>query len=506
MSNPCIKKIIIVGGGTGGWMAAAYLAPALGAAVQIQLIESDEISTVGVGEATIPPIINFNQAIGLDENEFIKATQATFKLGIQFKNWGGLGESYFHGFGSMGHNTGIVDFHHYWLKMHQAGKAERVEDYSINLLACEHNKFRRASNEIPNSPLASIGHAFHFDAGLYAKFLRGLAEAKGVMRTEGKIASVQQQPETGFISSVTMENGDVHSADLFVDCSGFRGLLIEQTLQAGYDDWSHWLPMNRAWAVPCESVSPLTPYTRSTAHSAGWQWRIPLQHRTGNGHVYCNQYISDDEAASVLMNNLDGKALAEPRPLKFITGKRKKFWDKNVVAIGLSSGFMEPLESTSIHLIQKGIARLVSFFPDSGFNQTDIDEFNRQSTVEFEQIRDFIILHYKATKRSDSDFWNYMRTMPIPDTLQQKMDLFRSNGRIYRNNNELFTEVSWFQVMFGQGIRPQGYHPLADTKSEELIENMIKDVKRVMEGVVGLMPTHEQFIAQNCKAPPVSMM
>jgi tryptophan 7-halogenase len=505
MSNPGINKVLIVGGGTAGWMAASYLSQALGKHIAIQLIESDEISTVGVGEATIPPIINYNRTLGLDENEFIKATQATFKLGIQFRNWGGLGQSYIHGFGSMGHNTGLLDFYHYWLKMHQAGKADRIEAYSINLLACERNKFRRASSEIPNSPLEQIGHAFHFDAGLYAKYLRGFSEKHGVLRTEGKIANVQQHPESGFVRSVTMQNGDVHEADLFIDCSGFRGLLIEQTLKAGYDDWSHWLPMNRAWAVPCESVFPLTPYTRSTAHTAGWQWRIPLQHRTGNGHVYCNQYISDDEAASVLMNNLDGKALAEPRQLQFVTGKRKKFWDKNVVAIGLSSGFMEPLESTSIHLIQKGISRLVSFFPDSAFNQVDIDEFNRQSEVEFEQIRDFIILHYKATNRTDSAFWNYVRTMPVPDTLQQKMDLFQSNGRIYRNNNELFTETSWFQVMFGQGIHPQGYHPLVDSKSEELIEKMVNNVKDVMSGVANLMPTHDAFIAENCKAPPMAM-
>ncbi len=506
MSNKAIKKVVIVGGGTAGWMTASFLSQALPKDVQINLIESDEISTIGVGEATIPPIINFNLALGLDENTFIKDTQATFKLGIQFKNWGKLGDSYLHGFGSMGHSTGLIDFHQYWLKMHQAGKADRIEDYSINLLACEKNKFRRATNEYPNSPLEHIGHAFHFDAGLYAKFLRNYSEKNAVIRHEGKISSVQQQPETGFVTSVTMENGDVHSADLFVDCSGFRGLLIEQTLQTGYDDWSHWLPNNRAWAVPCESVSPLTPYTRSTAHSAGWQWRIPLQSRIGNGHVFSNNFMSEDEAASILMNNLDGKALAEPRLIKFVTGKRKKFWNKNVVAIGLSSGFMEPLESTSIHLIQKGISRLVSFFPNQGFNQVDIDEFNRQSLVEFEQIRDFIILHFHATQRTDSDYWNYVRTMPVPETLKNKIELFNSNGRIYRNNNELFTEVSWFQVMFGQGIKPQGYHPLVDAKSDELVEKMVANVKHVMHGVADLMPTHEQFIADNCKAPAMPMM
>ena len=500
-----VKRVLIVGGGTAGWMAASFLSQALGKNIRIEVVESDEISTVGVGEATIPPINNFNTALGIDENEFVKATQASFKLGIQFKNWGALGDSYIHGFGSMGHTTGVVDFHHYWLKMFQEGKVERTEDYSINLLACEKNKFLRATDKYPNSPLADIGHAFHFDAGLYARYLRGYSGQHGVVRTEGKITSVQQHPESGYLTSVTMESGAVIEADLFIDCSGFRGLLIEQTLNTGYHDWSHWLPVNRALAVPCESVSPLTPYTRSTARTAGWQWRIPLQHRTGNGHVYCSEFISDDEAASVLLSNLDGKPLADPRPLRFTTGMRKKFWDKNVVAIGLSSGFMEPLESTSIHLIQKGISRLVAFFPDKGFQQPDIDEFNRQSRVEFEQIRDFIILHYTVTRRDDTPFWNYVRTMSIPDTLKQKIDLFKSNGRVFRINNELFTEVSWFEVMFGQGIRPQGYHPLVDAKPADLIERMVGDVKRVMHGVVDLMPTHEAFIAENCKAEPLAV-
>lgn len=500
-----IRKVIIVGGGTAGWMTAAYLAQATGGKLAIQLIESDEISTIGVGEATIPPINNFNTALGIDENEFIKATQATFKLGIQFKNWGALGDDYIHGFGTVGQNTGFIGFHHYWLKMQQAGKVDNLDDYSINLLACRHNKFRRATNEIKNSPLEDIGHAFHFDAGLYAKYLRGYAEKHGVTRTEGRIESVQQHPETGFVTSVTLQSGAAHEADLFVDCSGFHGLLIEKTLQTGYDDWSHWLPMNRAWAVPCESVSPLTPYTRSTAHGAGWQWRIPLQHRIGNGHVFCSEYMGEDEARAVLLANLDGKPLAEPRLVKFVTGKRKQFWNKNVVAIGLASGFMEPLESTSIHLIQKGVSRLGSLFPNRGFSQTDIDEFNRQSLSEFEQIRDFIILHYHATRRDDTPFWNYARTMDIPDSLRRKIALFESSGRIFRDNDELFTWVSWLQVMHGQGIRARGYHPLVDNKSEELIEKMMADVKRVMHGVVNIMPRHEAFIEANCKAPPIKM-
>jgi tryptophan 7-halogenase len=500
-----IDTVLIVGGGTAGWMTAAFLTQAIGKRIRIRLVESDEISTIGVGEATIPPINNFNAALGIDEDEFVRATQATFKLGIQFRDWGWLGHEYIHGFGTMGHGTGVVDFHHYWLKMFQAGKVDRIEDYSINLLACERNKFLRAVPEARNSPLKDIGHAFHFDAGLYARFLRAYAEKHGVERIEGKITSVQQHPESGHVTTVTMQNGDVHAAELFVDCSGFHGLLIEKTLQTGYESYAHWLPCDRALAMPCASVSPLTNYTRSTAHAAGWQWRIALQHRIGNGHVYCSEYMSDDEAAAILKANLDGPPLGEPRPIRFVAGRRKRFWNKNVVAIGLSSGFMEPLESTSIHLIQKGVSRLVSFFPDRGFAEADIEEFNRQSQVEYEQIRDFIILHYKANRRTDSEFWKYCANMPIPAALQQKIDLFRAHGRVYRLNNELFQEASWFQVMFGQGIQPQGYHPLADAKPEELIVKMLADVRRVMHGVVEHMPTHEEFIAKHCQAPaPVS--
>jgi len=500
MRENCLKKVLIVGGGTSGWMSAAVLLHSLGKNYQIRLIESDEISTVGVGEATIPSIIKFYSLIGIDEDEFMRQTQATFKLGIQFKNWGALGDSYIHGFGSMGRKTGLVDFHHYWLRAHQAGKAARLDDYSINLLACEKNKFTRANMDNAGSPLADIRHAFHFDAGLFAKYLRHYSEKLGVTRTEGKITSVQIHPETGFVISVSTENGDVHAADLFIDCSGFRGLLIEQTLHTGYDDWSRWLPCDSALAVPCESVSPLLPYTRSSAHSAGWQWRIPLQNRIGNGHVFCSKYMSQDEATSILMGHLDGKALAEPRLIRFVTGKRKKLWNKNVVAIGLASGFIEPLESTSIHLIQQGIVRLIELFPDTGFHQADIDEYNRQSQTEFEQVRDFIVLHYHATKRDDSEFWNYCRHMDVPDSLKHKTELFRSNGRIFHQNDELFGESSWVQVMLGQGIQPLGYHPLVENTADEPVFKMMANVKSVMHQVVEKMPTHEQYIADHCKA------
>ncbi len=500
MAENTLRKVLIVGGGTAGWMTAAVLLHSLGRSYRIQLIESDEISTVGVGEATIPSILKFTELIGLDENEFMRQTQATFKLGIQFRNWGARGDSYIHGFGSMGRKTGLVDFHHYWLKAFQAGKVDRLDDYSINLLACEKNRFARARLDNLQSPLADIRHAFHFDAGLFARYLRGYSEKLGVTRTEGKITQVHQHPETGFVTGVTMENGDLHEADLFIDCSGFRGLLIEKTLKTGYDDWSHWLPCDSALAVPCESVSPLLPYTRATAHGAGWQWRIPLQHRIGNGHVFSSRFTSQDEAAATLMANLDGKALAEPRLIRFVTGKRKRFWNKNVVAIGLASGFIEPLESTSIHLIQQGIVRLVELFPTRGFLQADIDEFNRQSATEFEQVRDFIVLHYHATQRDDTPFWDYCRTMSVPDTLKHKIELFAANGRFFRQNDELFNETSWAQVMLGQGIRPRGYHPLVDNTDEAATYRMLDNVKAVMHAVVDRLPTHEEAIARHCAA------
>ncbi len=502
MHENSLKKVLIVGGGTAGWMCAAVLLHSLGKQYRIQLIESDEIGIVGVGEATIPSIMKFISLIGLDENDFMRRTQATFKLGIQFRNWGAVGDSYIHGFGSMGRKTGLVDFHHYWLKAWQAGRVERLDDYSINLLACEKNRFMRARTDNAASPAADIRHAFHFDAGLFARYLREYSEKLGVTRTEGRITSVQTVPETGFVRSVTMDDGSVHEADLFIDCSGFRGLLIEQTLHTGYDDWSHWLPCDSALAVPCESVTPLLPYTRATAHGAGWQWRIPLQSRIGNGHVFCSRFMSEDEATAILLNNLDGPALAQPRLIRFVTGKRKKFWNRNVVAIGLASGFIEPLESTSIHLIQQGIVRLIELFPSQGFDQADIDEYNRQSTTEFEQVRDFIVLHYNATQRDDTAFWNHCRTMDVPETLKHKTTLFGANGRFFRKDDELFGETSWAQVMLGQGIRPRGYHPLVDNTDDEAIYKMLANVKAVMHAVADRMPGHAQYIADQCKAPP----
>ncbi len=500
-----IKHIVVVGGGTAGWMSAAALAKLLGAAWRITLVESEEIGIVGVGEATIPLINIYNQALELDENQFMRETRATFKLGIEFVNWGRLGERYMHGFGPLGPDIGLAKFHHHWLKMHAAGRAADLGEYSINIAAAYANKFMRADRSLGNSPLAEISHAYHFDAGLYAAFLRRYAEARGVQRIEGKISGATTRSDNGFIDAVVMESGQRIEGDLFLDCSGFRGLLIEQTLHTGYEDWSHWLPCNRALAVPCASVAPLTPYTRATARSAGWQWRIPLQHRIGNGYVYCSEFIADDEARATLLANLDGKALADPRPLRFVTGKRRRLWNKNVVAVGLASGFMEPLESTSIHLIQNTIARLTTFFPFSRFDKADIDEFNRQSDFEFERIRDFLILHYKATERDDSAFWNYCRTMSIPDTLQHKIDLFRSNGRVFRENAELFSEISWTEVFLGQHVAPSGYHALVDTLSEERIGAFLDNVHSTVARCVQAMPRHAEYVAQQCAQQPAEV-
>lgn len=495
-----VNQIVIVGGGTAGWMTAAALAKVLNPSYSIRLVESEEIGIVGVGEATIPMIKLYNTALDLDEVEFLRETKGSYKLGIEFVNWGRIGDSYIHGFGKIGQDLGVVPFYQYWLKMRQAGKAAPLDDYSINTFASRHNRFMPPVTDRPNSPLADIAYAYHFDAHLYARFLRRYAEARGVVRTEGKVVGVEQNPESGFINAITLDSGERIAGQLFVDCSGFRGLLIEQTLKTGYEDWTHWLPCDRAVAVPCERTTPLTPYTRSTARQAGWQWRIPLQHRVGNGHVFSSRYISEDEATATLMANLEGPALAEPRVLRFLTGKRRKFWNKNVVAIGLASGFMEPLESTSIHLIQSGIARLTAFFPHGGFDQADIDEFNLHSDFEFDKIRDFLIAHYHATERDDTPFWNYCRTMDVPESLTRKLDLFRSCGRIFRDSNELFAEVSWMQVLYGQRIVPRSYHALVDAYPEEKVLEFMENIRGVIANCTRVMPTHEEFIAKHIAA------
>jgi tryptophan halogenase len=492
-----IKDIVIVGGGTAGWMAAAALAKVTSGRVVIRLVESEEIGTVGVGESTIPMIRLFNQLLGIDENEFMRETQATFKLGIEFRNWGAIGDRYLHAFGPIGHRSSILPFHHYWLRLHQAGKAPDLWAHSINAAAARAHRFMRADASLGHSPLAEIAHAFHIDASLYARYLRRYAERLGVQRTEGRVLDAQLR-ENGHVCSVRMASGELIKGELFIDCSGFRGLLIEQALKTGYEHWNRWLPCDRAVVVPSSGGSDRLPFTRATARPAGWQWRIGLQHRVGNGHVYASQAMSDDEATLLLMRNLDGKALGEPRVLAFQSGRRRKAWNHNVIAIGLACGFMEPLEATSIHLVHSALMRLIQFFPDLGFNPADIAEFNRQTEFETERIRDFLILHYHATTRSDSAFWNHCRTMDIPDTLQAKLDLWRASGRIVRHGDELFSEVGWLQLLHGQGIRPAGHHPLADALPEAEIDDYLNDIRAVIQRCVVQMPTHADYIAAHC--------
>ena len=498
-----MRKILIVGGGSSGWMTAALFGKLFQGLYDVELVESEAIGTVGVGEATIPAIKKFNELLALDEAEFMQRTQATFKLGIEFVDWTRKGHRYIHGFGVIGQDWEWLRCHHYWLRANQKGRARDFADYSINTAAALQNKFMQPRADMADSPIGHIAYAFHFDASLYARYLRAFAEQHGVRRTEGKIVDVEVR-ESGDIASVTLEGDRRIEADFFIDCSGFRALLIEQTLKTGYEDWTHWLPCDRAMAVPCARTEPLVPLTRSTAREAGWQWRIGLQHRTGNGLVYSSRYIDDDSAEKLLLSNLDGEQLANPNKLRFTTGKRRKMWNRNCVAIGLAAGFLEPLESTSLHLVQSAAIRLVRLFPDGELDQANIDEFNRQSDFEWERIRDFIILHDWATERDDSDFWRYCRAMDLPDTLKRKIDLWRSNGRIFREDEELFSEESWIQVFIGQGIIPRAYDPLVGIKSDAQIEQFLGNIATTIDRCVQVMPSHSDFVRKYCPAEPVA--
>jgi tryptophan halogenase len=494
MTPAPIRKIVIVGGGTAGWMAAAGLVAVLkGLPISIDLVESAEIGTVGVGEATVPHIRNFNARLGLDEADFMRKTQATYKLGIEFRDWGHKGERYIHPFGAFGHPIGGLPFHQHWLRARAAGQAESIEAYSLPIMAGLAGKFAPPSPD-PRALGSTFNYAYQFDAGLYALYLRAYAEGRGVTRTEGKIASVEQRPDDGFVTGVVLEDGRRIEGDLFIDCSGFRGLLIEGALKAGYDDWAQWLPCDRAAAVPCDSVEPATPLTRATSDAAGWRWRIPLQHRVGNGYVYCSSYIGDDEAARVLVDKLDGKPQQDPRFLRFVTGRRKKQWLKNVVAVGLSSGFLEPLESTSIHLIQVAITTLLELFPHRGFEPADQDEYNRVMDLEFERIRDFLVLHYHANQRGDSDFWNDRRAAPIPDSLAWKMALFRERGAVAGYKDGFFKEPSWLAVYLGQNIIPDGYDPLVAAVDPAESARVLAELKAAVARTVEAMPAHEAFL------------
>jgi len=493
MSVQRVKKVVIAGGGTAGWVAAAALVQQLGPLIELTLVESEDIGTVGVGEATIPTVRTFHQLIGLDEREFMRATQASFKLGISFENWARKGDRYFHAFGDVGKSTWMGDFHHMWLHARDAGFGGELGEYCFEWQAARAGKFAITENP-------SINYAYQFDAGLYAAFLRKLFEPKGVTRIEGKIERVEQDPESGFVRALVLENGARIEGDLFVDCTGFRGLLIEQTLQAGYEDWRHWLPTDSALAVQTKSSGDIPPFTRAIARGAGWQWRIPLQHRVGNGLVYCSAHQSEDEARAELKSNLDGEPLFEPRLIRYVTGRRRKIWDKNVVAIGLASGFLEPLESTSIHLIMIGVTRLIKMFPFGGDCETLSRRYNALSREEFEHIRDFIILHYKLTERDDTQFWRVCRDMTIPDTLTERIALFRDSAFAYQSAADLFRVTSWQLVMLGQRLSPQNYHHMGAMLGEKRLKGALDSLKSGLSAAVAKMPKHKEFLDRYCSA------
>lgn len=509
MNPERIDKVVIVGGGTAGWMAAAALAKVLGAlpGLSIELVESEAIGTVGVGEATIPQIVLFNGMLGLDEMEFMRETHATYKLGIEFVDWARIGHRYVHPFGTYGLDMMGIEFHHHWLKGRVLGDSSKLDEYSIGAMAAQANRFLHPTPEQPKSPLAGLGYAFQFDAGLYTRFLRRFAEGHGVRRTEGRIVEVDQDPVNGFVSALRLEDGRRIEGELFIDCSGFRSLLLGQTLGVPFVDWSRWLPNDRAVAMPCTLGPDRKPITRSTARAAGWQWNIPLQHRVGNGYVYCSAHISEDEATEVLLANLEGEPLAEPNHLRFLAGHRALAWDKNVVALGLAGGFLEPLESTSIHLVQSGIGRLLSLFPTRAFSRGEIERFNRQTEQEYVDIRDFLVLHYMATERDDSDYWNYCRNIDPPAGLAEKLAMFRSSGRVFREHEELFPETSWEAVLVGQGIVPGGYHPAADLLPDDETLRRLASIRGTIAQTVAAMPTQEEFLgARGAAIDPAARM
>ncbi len=494
-----IRSVVVLGGGSAGWMAAAALATYLGRGVSVRLVESEEVGIVGVGESSVPHMKTFNsETLGIDEREFVTRTNSTFKLGIRFTDWGRIGERYVHGFGTIGRGLGPLPFHQLWLKRFLAGQAGSLGDYSLQTVAAPAGKFQWSGPA--DTPLGDIAYAYHLDAVLYARFLRELAERRGVERIEGKVVDVEQDGDSGHVRSIVLEDGRSVGGEFFIDCSGFRGLLIEQTLKTGYLDWRHWLPCDRAFAVPSGSVGPPMPLTEAAARPAGWQWRIPLQHRVGNGHVYSSAHLSDDEAATTLLATLDGPALDTPRQLRFTAGRRKQAWNGNVVALGLAAGFLEPLESTGIYLAQAGIRRLLGLFPGRDIDPALAERFNRETAFEYERTRDFLVLHYHATARDDTPFWNDCRTMDVPDPLKETIALFRADGRYFRNGEDFFALPSWVQVMVGQGIVPADYHPIVDAMPEGHLDQYLDRIRGEIAGAVATMPPHHAFIDRHCKA------
>ncbi len=487
-------RVIVAGGGTAGWLTAYSLVKRLGNLLEITLIESDQIGTVGVGEATVPTMHRFHQFFGIDEREFMRATQATFKLGIVFDNWGAPGESYAHTFGEIGQSNWMVEFHQYWLEAHANGFGGSLEDYCLELKAAKAGKFAVKAGETP------LTYAFHLDATAYAGFLRQKSESLGVRRVEGKISEITVDPVTGNIQSLELEQDRQVAGDFFIDCTGFRGLLLGDALDVEFEDWGHWLAADRALAVQTESTEPPPPFTRAIAHPSGWQWRIPLQSRTGNGLVYSSRFCSDDDARATLLGNITGKTITEPLSLKFKTGRRVNAWHKNCVAIGLSSGFVEPLESTSIHLIDTALVRLMKLFPFSGAMAPLAEQFNRETRREWEAVRDFIILHYKQTQRDDSEFWNFYRTMDIPDSLAHRIELFKENGFVWPDLANFFRAHSWIQVMLGQGLFPEHRHGAARILPPEALKLELEKLSAFVDQNLAKLPDHNDFIKQYCPA------
>ena len=500
ISLPSISSIAIIGGGTAGWMTAAALSRKLPRdRVKIRLVESAEIGIIGVGESTIPHIRYFNQMVGIDEADFMRRTHATFKLGIEFTDWGRIGARYVHPFGDFGRGIAGVGFHHYWNRLRQTGEASDIGDYSVAVVAARRGKFGFPSTD-ERSVLSSFSYAFQFDATKYAPYLRTLAEARGVERTEGTVVDVNLRAEDGHIASVILKSGEVVTADFFFDCTGFHGRLIEQAMKTGYEDWSRWLPCDRAVAVPCEMQGPPVAYTRATARQAGWQWRIPLQHRVGNGHVYASAYMDDDQAGRTLLETIEGRPLAEPRVLKFQAGIRRKTWNRNCLAVGLSGGFLEPLESTSIHLIQVAIGHFLEMMPAKEIDPVDCDEYNRRIEIEFLRIRDFLILHYHATARDDSDFWNYCRTMSIPDSLAYKIEQFQRRGYVVPYKDGIFRPASWIALYLGQGVVPERYDPLADQLDLAKVRDLAAGLRALVSNAVDSLPPVATVLDGYCRA------
>ncbi len=487
------RRIVIAGGGTAGWMTAAALARTLGEVIQLTLIESDAIGTIGVGESTIPPLVLYNRLLGIAEADFMRATQATFKLGIKFENWKDLGETYFHSFGAAGKDHWSAGFQHFWLHGLAQGHSHSYDDYCLELKAALESKFAHLPEERMN-------YAYQLDAGLYAAFLRRMAEGDGATRIEGKIGEVELDGESGNIAALRLEDGRRIEGDLFIDCTGFRALMIEGALKAGFDDWRSFLACDSAIAIQTSSVRPPVPYTRAIAHDAGWQWRIPLQHRQGNGIVYCSRFLDRDAALQRLFDSIEGERLVVPNFISYVTGVRRKQWHRNCIAVGLSGGFLEPLESTAIHLIQRAVLRIIRMLPAGAISERDIAEFNDQQLTDMEQIRDFLILHYKVTNRRDSPFWRECADREIPPSLEQKIELFRETGRVFRKNEELFSENSWAQVMMGQGIIPQSYHPVAAKLRAGELDKFLSSLRHGIADTVASLPAHHDYVARYCGA------